>query len=288
MDPFSDMKAIGNLSRDEFESTCRANLFYAYMGDNTGMCRVLSKYKMYVDTFDRGIAPHLIADGFWESWLTQCIARIVEPGFVCLDIGANFGYYSLLLSALCGREGRTIAFEPNPRLCRLLRASCGIHEFPFDVMETAVSDRKGKAKLHIDQHYPGDTSLDSRKDKKDRDIKKLEVRTCSVDDIVSSLKLKRVDLVKIDVEGFEPQVFDGMKKTIRANPGIHILLEYSPFLYDDAEKFTNKIFSDFTVKRIKDVPEIITLDTGHIEELLQLTDHTDLYLTRKTDDPAGI
>jgi hypothetical protein len=58
-------------------------------------------------------------------------------------------------------------------------------------------------------------------------------------------------------------------------------LEYSPFLYPDAKYFTEYLFQQFVVHRIKDVDEMVTLDENSITDLLLLTDHTDLYLTKK-------
>ena len=127
MQQFQDISSIANLSRQEFESTCTHFTEHAYLGDHLLLCKVLTKYKMYVDTRDLGIAPHLIMDGFWESWLTQCLATKVKPGFVCMDIGANLGYYSLLMSELSGHTGRTIAIEPNPAMVRLMRFSEFVH-----------------------------------------------------------------------------------------------------------------------------------------------------------------
>src|SRR5688572_19819262 len=71
--PFADIREITSLSGSEYEQACRDHTFYAYLGNNTGLCKVLTKYKIYVDTRDAGVTPHYIMDGFWESWLTQCL-----------------------------------------------------------------------------------------------------------------------------------------------------------------------------------------------------------------------
>jgi hypothetical protein len=103
MGPFTSIREIAFLNRNEFERTCTDNIFNIYLGDHVSLCKILTKYKMYVDTRDMGIVPHLMMDGYWESWLTQCLARIVKDGDVCLDIGANLGYYSLMMSELSGQ-----------------------------------------------------------------------------------------------------------------------------------------------------------------------------------------
>ena len=280
MNSFSTIREITSLTGYEFETACRDHTSYAYLGNNTGLCKILTKYNIYVDTTDVGVTPHLIMDGFWETWLTQCLVEIVREGDVCIDIGANLGYYSLLMSELCGKTGRTVAIEPNPRICELLRHSQSIHPFRFDVMESAVSNKNGKAVLSVPGNYPGNASINRQFDRV-WNPSKSKVRITTLDEIVSAMNLPKVDIIKMDVEGAEPLVFEGMQKTIAGNPGLQIIVEYSPHLYGDARAFTQYLFSRFTVQRIKDVEKMTLLDESSMATLLQLTDHTDLYLTAK-------
>jgi hypothetical protein len=80
-------------------------------------------------------------------------------------------------------------------------------------------------------------------------------------------------------------VFEGMKETIANNPGLKIIIEYSPYYYKYAEHFSNYLFENFTINQIKDVPEPKLLDEAAMKDLLgnlQLSkDHTDLYLVKK-------
>lgn len=78
---------------------------------------------------DVGFAPHIIMDGFWEYWITQFIAARMKDGAVVLDVGANFGYYTLLMSDLIGPSGKCIAFEPNPGVAAKLRKTIAINGF---------------------------------------------------------------------------------------------------------------------------------------------------------------
>ncbi len=120
MQPFLSISDIASMTGYEFESACRRNVQYAFMGGDVALCRILTKYKIYVDLKDTAITPHLIMDGFWETWLTMCLARVIKQGDVCIDIGANVGYYSILMSALSEDSGKTIAIEPHPSICKLL------------------------------------------------------------------------------------------------------------------------------------------------------------------------
>ena len=99
--------------------------------------------------------------------------------------------------------------------------------------------------------------------------------------LVKEKNMGRVDIIKMDVEGVEPMVFEGMQETIDANPQIQIIVEYSPSIYEDAQKFTDYLFAEFTVCQLKDFVEIIQLEKEDIPLLLKITDHCDLYLRRK-------
>lgn len=282
MSPISNLSDIGALSGYEFETACRFFCQYAYLGDHLGICRVLTKHKLYIDTRDTGIAPHLIMDGFWETWLTQCLARIVRPGDTCIDIGANVGYYSILMSALAGEKGQTIAVEPIPRIAGLLRQTAGLNHPGFGVAEVALSNDTGKAILHIPNLSFGDSSILQRSDRVTVSKSKTKVQTITLDLLMEQMNVSKVNVIKMDVEGAEPQVFEGMKKTIDNNPGLKIIIEYSPYLYTNAKGFTDYLFSKFIVRRIKDVDEMQLLDETSIAQLTGLTDHTDLYLELKS------
>jgi len=63
----------------------------------------------------------LRGDGFWESWVTVAVARHLQAGMCCVDVGANYGYYTLLMASFVGPEGRIIACEPIPSLANAYR-----------------------------------------------------------------------------------------------------------------------------------------------------------------------
>ena len=279
MSRFSTIRDIASLTGYEFETACREHTSYAYLGNNTGLCKILTKYNIYVDTRDIGVAPHFITDGFWETWLTQCLVNVVKEGDTCLDLGANLGYYSLLMSELCGKTGKTIAVEPNPHICNLLRHSQSIHPFRFEVIEAAVSNKSGRTVLSVPADYPGSASITQRFHAGWKSSK-IKVKMMTVDELVMMMNLSKVDVIKIDVEGNEPSVFEGMQKTIAGNPDIKIIIEYSPHLYPAAKPFTDYLFSQFKVYRIKDVEKMTLLDESSIDVLVSLNDHTDLYLAR--------
>ena len=127
------------------EGLMRARCMAVPVDPETALCRVLGQWKMYVDLRDTGFAPHLMLEGYWEYWITDFVWRNVKPGQVALDLGANHGYYTLLLADLVGPGGRVHAFEPNPRLLELLRRNIALNGFwrVAEAREEAVGDGAG-------------------------------------------------------------------------------------------------------------------------------------------------
>lgn len=115
------------LPRPELEELCRERVMKAYLGDNRALCRLLGRYKFYVDTSDKGFAPHILLDGYWELWVTQFLARTIKPDMHVIDVSAGGGYFALLMAELAGPNGRYVGIEPSERKAELLRSNLYIN-----------------------------------------------------------------------------------------------------------------------------------------------------------------
>ncbi|MBY0333761.1 MAG: FkbM family methyltransferase [Acetobacteraceae bacterium] len=214
------------------EGLMRARCMVVPVDPITAICRVLGRYKMYVDLRDTGFVPHLMFEGYWEYWITDFMWRNVRPGQVVLDVGANHGYYTVLLSDLVGPAGRVHAIEPNPRLVELLGLNVSVNGFwhVAEVRAAAVGasdggtlpmvvplrDPKNGYVVQPGQAVP--QGLDPAQ------FARHEVPIVSLDGVVPG----RADFVKIDVEGAEEQVWHGMQALIARSPGIGIVMEFNP------------------------------------------------------------
>lgn len=206
--------------RESIEKWCRAHATSAYLGEHKALCRVLGDLLMYVDTRDVSIAPHMMMNGFWETWVTQAIARYVKPGMRCIDVGANCGYYTLLLASLVGETGHVSAFEPYEPLVKLLRQSIQVNGFSerVQVYPAAASDQQGQAILHVRDDRLGDSTLVPAEAWAFHQVPTIQLDQCAT----------TIDFVKIDVQGYELQVLAGMQELIERSPSIAIALEFSP------------------------------------------------------------
>lgn len=220
------------------------------------LCTVLGKYLMWVDAYDKGLSPHLIFQGYWEMWITSAIARRVRAGTTAIDVGANVGYYTLLLADAVGESGRVVSFEPNRRIAEMLRMSVSINGFAgrVAIRDEAVSDTSGGSlTFAIPRYEPKNAGLVRTPAEKQSYISQFgdsvefsEARLIALDD----LHLEDVGVVKIDAEGAELDVWRGMQRTIRENPEICIFLEFNASRGYDPEGFFKSMASQFDVRHI--------------------------------------
>ena len=98
-----------------------------YCGDHTALATAKWGDLIYVDTRDLSLAPHIMMFGDWEPWVTNCMADILQHNKGCTfyDVGANFGWFSLLAARL--GAARVFAFEPNPRLAELFLKTMSVN-----------------------------------------------------------------------------------------------------------------------------------------------------------------
>ncbi len=197
------------------EAVSRQESRALYLGEETVLCRVLGKYLMYADSQETGITPHLCMDGYWESWITVALARTLRPGWHCLDIGANHGYYTLIMADAVGQRGRVVPVEPTPRLAELLRQTLDVNGFPgVTVVQKAASRTDGDTLRLV---VPARRSMNARLSEVAGPTDAVfDVETVTVDALTR--EWPRVDLIKIDVEGAEEDVWQGMQRTIAAEP----------------------------------------------------------------------
>lgn len=233
---FLNLGEIGTWDRFELEAVCRAQAQSAYLGNRIGLCRVLGRYKFYVDTRDIGFGSHVLLDGFWEMWLTQFIARHVKPGMVVADVGANFGYYSLLLADLVGEDGHVYAVEPNPHAAQWLRRSLSLNGLASNVTicEAAAGDSDGG---DISLFVPEDEPKNATVAHGDTGGQAGVIHTVSARTLDSlTAAHERIDFLKIDAEGAEEAILRGMAGLVeRCKPAI--VLEFNTARYDSPRDF---------------------------------------------------
>jgi FkbM family methyltransferase len=202
-----------------------------YMGNNIALLCTTNYNKMFVDTRDLLIAPWLLMHGEWEPEETELVKKLIKAGDVFVDVGANLGYYSLIAARV--GASHVYAFEAQPSTYELLGKNVIINWMTkFITYENlAVYSHTTDLEFFVRNNYPGNSSLGftppDQLGKWFDTTTAVKVHAVSLDDYFAD-RPGKIDLLKVDVEGAEPAVFDGARRTLAQNRDIKILCEWSP------------------------------------------------------------
>jgi FkbM family methyltransferase len=241
--------------RFELEARCRTLANPVYIGDDTVLCRVLGSYKLYLDTRDTGFGCHVLLDGYWEMWLTILFARHLQQGMTVIDVGANYGYYTLLFGALVGATGHVYAVEPNPAVLPKLRRSVDLNGLAArtTIIEGAAGAVEGgEVALFVPDGEPKNGAVIAAPEAfvPDRPGCLHKVPRVKLDRLAATVP--HIDLVKIDAEGAEQDIVAGMESILRRDRPT-LLLEFNAARYADAAGFLKTLTGLYGRMRYVDV-----------------------------------
>ena len=161
-----------------------------------------------VDLTD-GMSETVFFIGEYERVITEIISAIVRPGDVCLDVGANFGWYTTLLHRLVGARGAVHGFEPQPDVFLKLKQNWILSNRPNNVFlnETALGDAVKTVEIHRFKNEPtGHSSLAAHGA---HEFEKFAVPMTTLDSYLEAREINQIDFVKVDVEGAELMFLNG-------------------------------------------------------------------------------
>jgi len=175
------------------------------------------------------IAREVCFAGVYERVETAIVQTLLRPGMVFMDLGADWGYFTLLAASLIGSSGRVISLEPDPRSYALLTTNIELNHLPnVFAFQLAAADRDcALALCGYDERGEnfGLSSIVARGTEH-----QFRVGARRVDDICRECHLPTVDLIKIDVEGAEDLVLAGMAAGLGQHTYRLVLLEIHPSL----------------------------------------------------------
>ncbi len=213
----------------------------AFIEDHLGVLMKLD-LRNYVDQC-------IYKTGYFERSSSIFVENYIKSGMVCLDVGANFGYYTLKMSKLVGGEGKVIAFEPSSvffsRLSEniLLNGSNNIETIQKGMSNFPQSLQLSVGSQSATMHWLTDFS-------EPNPIQE-SIELITLDEFASSSNIKRLDFIKIDIDGHEIFVLKGGIKTIKRLKPL-ILLEVSHIHYREANvdiiEFYNFIIYELNYK----------------------------------------
>jgi FkbM family methyltransferase len=183
----------------------------------------INGYKMHLDPLDSLYLGHL---GYVDSSMTNLIKKIVKKKETIVDIGANIGYYTLLFSSLVGPSGTVYAFEPEPTNFLILKKNATLNHYSNIVLsDSVVSNSEGSAKL-----FRSKATANNHRIAEDMHEQRqwIHVKKTSLDKYFLNRNTK-INLVKIDAEGSEEKILDGMSELIKRNNHLTLIIEFHPF-----------------------------------------------------------
>ena len=177
--------------------------------------------KMYLDKVD---ALSLSINGIHEKIITNLIKKEIHSGDVVLDIGAHIGYYTLQFANLVGPTGKVYAFEPEPKNFELLKKNVQINKHDNVVLiQKIVSDKDGIVEFFISKF----DSIGNKLFKSNEAGSSIKIESTTLDEYFKDLK-KKIDFIKMDIQGGEGKAILGMKNLLKENKNLKIIQEWWP------------------------------------------------------------
>ena len=163
----------------------------------------------------RGMYSGVYFFGEYERAISQIVRQIIHPGDICFDVGANLGWYTTLMSSLCGAKGQVHAFEPVPFIFEQLRKNVALSKCGSTccLNNVAVGDTKRKASMHVFADLPNGHSSLSTMDR--TDFNSVDCGMITLDQYTAERSIGEVNFVKCDIEGAELLALRGATRLFR-------------------------------------------------------------------------
>jgi FkbM family methyltransferase len=256
-----------------------------YLGHDRLLVETHTGLRLYLDTRDIVLTPILALKGDWEPEVTHALRTVLRPGMTFIDVGANIGYFTLIAAQILHGNGQIHAFEADPEMHQLLVDNVNLNWF-FDgvhMRQQAVFSEETQLRFYKRLKYQANSSIAQLSDEELSAIndasQSFDVEATRLDHYAEKHAVTRVDVVKIDVEGAEPRIFQGMKRIIEDNPQLQIICEWSPSqLYQAGSSPTEflGILRDYGLyMRTVEAPDLLL----EPERLLEMS-HNNLLLSR--------
>lgn len=175
------------------------------------------------------IAREVCFTGLYEPQDTALVQKLLGPEMTFVDVGANWGYYTLLAAHLVGQRGRVVSFEPDPRLFPLLMENIEYNGLAnVSALQVAAADKAGALILSGYDTNGDNYGLSRLVEREQTNATSFQVQARSIDIVLNELELDYIDLLKMDIEGAEDMALQGMIDGLSRHRFRRVLLELHP------------------------------------------------------------
>jgi len=192
----------------------------------------VGNYKMCLRPNEGGIHSNLVKisnrGGEREPELLYIIRQEVKNGMTCMDLGANIGYITLLMSDIIGASGVIYAIEPDPSNIELLNMNIGLNGYNdrVKIFNMGVSNKRGEMDFYIGKS----SNLGGMAKTKSTRSKSIKVKVNTITNFCNNNEIP--ELIKMDIEGHEVEVLEGMLSLVKNNKfPCKIVMELHPVYY---------------------------------------------------------
>lgn len=211
----------------------------------------VSGVRLYVNPDDSVVSRKFFVRRSWEPLEVQEIRKRVSIGSVCIDIGAHIGFYSLVLADAVGEYGTVVAFEPSQENFAYLLRNCSEHS-NIICENIALSNTPGQIKLFVSDKHKGDHRIYQPLDEAPRRVESIKSTTLSDYIETHSIPPEDISIVKIDTQGAEPYILEGMKAVIERMKRATFFVEFWPRAYEmqasiDCKEYINYLYDRFLI-----------------------------------------
>ena len=220
-----------------------------------------------------------------EPLTTKLLSKELKKGMTCLDVGGNIGYYTMLESQIVGDEGKVIAIEPSPPNYERLKHNLGIQNSSnVTSYNFAAGDKDGEVNFLVYKESNGSFTIpDGEETSLPGDLIKVPAKR--LDTFLDEISLDKVDFVRMDVEGYEYHIIQGMEKIIeKFKPMFQIEVHSTLLGLENTKKFLKEFQNagyeaKYYVPRDIDLPIIGTMrdvKQHSIDTLIEMLDNDTL------------
>jgi len=249
------------------------------------LIHTLDGKRVFLDPDDLFMSLHMIEHREWEPQVREIIALSLTEGSTYVDVGANIGLHTLYAAGFLGASGRIFAIEPNEDVMKILKTNLEINGFcdRTVLVQKAVSDYVGCTQFYVYAEHNGMSGLMAEHTDFDAEVTQTEVEVDTLRSIIPAGTT--VDLLKIDVEGYEYQVLTG-SADILEQKDITLIFEWVPdyirervggdVLDKTLEMIRSKGFRIYLARYMQPLIEVTSMDDETIKQM-----DGDIVCTRK-------
>jgi FkbM family methyltransferase len=227
--------------------------------------RIIFKYdsiELYINPLN-SLGHDFIHNGVYEEETFEIIRQYLVPGSLFVDIGANEGVFSAFAGYIVGDSGIVIAIEPQSRLIDIIKINLSLNRVKnYHILQNAISDTNDKLTLNL---FPENNTGASSLFKKYRLSSQRElVETITFESVVNKLNIKKINFIKIDVEGYEGRVIQSLLKIIKIGMVEYLYVDYHREILEKNGYVTNEIHNSILSHGMKYVKGDSDLFSGYI------------------------